>query len=687
MAIVQMKKLSVIVHNNERERLFLAFQKAGFVHIDSFGEDEIIPGFGVCEIDMSSEELDLYIDDLKDAFEFLDEISPPQKKALIQSLREVPPVLPLYKIREAYEVYDLQKVLTDIKSMEEGFRSSENKLKSLVKERDELSLWKDSGLDLDILNGRRPLLGGIAGAVPAEKGKDFESWLKQVSPNVEQFLSFQTDKEWYYFVLYLKSEEKLIKDKLREYGFLEVGISSRSGTIEEALKEIDEEIKEAKKEVEAIRKDILRIKNEEMEELKMCYDFLLIQKKGKETQKKGCETETVSIFKGWIPANKEKAFKKIIAAFESVDYKVENPSGSDIVPIELKENPISWPFEVLTRMYGLPQYGKTVDPTPHFSLFYFLFFGFCLSDFVYGFLMLLIFGYLAFLSREKKEVARFMVFLAVNGFSTMIFGAIFGSYLGDFFTVYVKLPFLLNIIKKIALFDPLKNPMIILYYALLLGAIQIIYGLAIKMFQGFKEGFIESFFETFPWIVFLTGAFGLLVLAGIPSLTPGLPLVGKGIADFLFYCILVGTGLIVLNGIRKGKNIITGFFGGLYSLYGSSSFLGDLLSYARLLALGISTGVIAMVFNYIAFMLIYSFPQSWNILGIMVYSIKALIGVCILIGAHLFNLVMSAFGAFIHSARLQFVEFFSKFYSSGGKAYEPLKEEGFYYRIKEETGG
>jgi len=211
--------------------------------------------------------------------------------------------------------------------------------------------------------------------------------------------------------------------------------------------------------------------------------------------------------------------------------------------------------------------------------------------------------------------------------------------------------------------------------ALILGAIQLIYGLFLNMFIQMKTEVIPALWDNLSWIIFLFGFFGWAVLVWLAGLA-GIPTLGPVGVQIAVYLMIGGAGLIVLNGVRKAKKTIgakiAGFLGGLYDLYGATGYISNLLSYARLLALGLATGVIASVFNYLGFMVLGDSPNPFT----------AIIMVVILIFGHVFNLVLSAFGAFVHSLRLQFVEFFSRFIRSGGKDYEPLREEGVYNQVE-----
>ncbi len=680
MSIVPMRKLSLYVHNDSREAVLTGLQKLGILHLSPvrLPEGSDLPLSGVT---LSSEEIDLYLADIGEALDFYSEFTVPVRTGALKAAGAGLPAFSLKKMRDIYTDFDLVQALEDIKKLERDFRHQTNTAATLSRELAEVSRWKDAEIDLDILNGKSERLSAVTGAVPLENSAGFAEELRTRTPFADARLAFETAQDAFYCIIFLKTDRKTVLDFLRERAFLETSVTQRTGSVDGVVRDVEKELREAENRIKRVRSEIADSLSC-LNTLKIISDYLTVLKSRVEAQQKGVETDTVSFYNGYFPGKREKDLVVFLDRQPGVDYSVGNPSDTDEVPIELKVAPPVSPFEVITRMYGLPVYGKTVDPTAHLSLFYFIFYGFCLSDFFYGLIMLVAFGLVALKVRKNRDVSRFLSFLAVVGFSTMIFGVLFGSYFGDLLTTYLPRYFpalkgMAGSLKSLMLTDPLKYPLVVMYYALLLGSVQLVYGIILRMATAFRDGVVNALLDNVPWILLLTGGFGVFVLAGIPSLAPMLPRLPESVVRVLMYFVLAGAAGVIVNSIRKSKNPVAGFFGGLYGLYGVTSFLGDLLSYARLLALGVGTGVISMVFNYITFMVVGDRP---NILTVF-------FGLLIFLVGHAFNLVMSAFGAFIHSARLQYVEFFSKFYSAGGQAFRPLREEGRYHDIQSDESG
>lgn len=672
MAIVKMKKLSFSVHNSLREGLMTNLQKAGCFHLENVKQDEE-EVFLCANVDIDTKETDYLLGELEDSIEFLEEYLPVEKVGMIEALGQAPPQSTLANMKEKFDTFEFERTLRDIRSIEKKFKDTKNKLDALLKEKGDLIDWQGVGIDLDILNGKSQYLAGLTGYVPSADFVDFVADMQKATPYVDVLEAFTTSTTTYVYIIFHKEAQDAVMDAIKELGFAPVHISQRTGELNAVLEDIDDGIVKYASRLEIERIFILDYTHY-LPTLKSIYDYLLINQQKMIAEAQGVSTETVSFYMGWVPKDNVDDVESIFDKHKEIDYALEDPTEEEFsrVPIALKASKASKPFELLTRMYGLPVYGRSLDPTAHLSPFYFIFYGFCLSDFFYGLIMFLLFGFLAKKAKNNPETSNFMMMLSLAGISAMVFGVLFGSFFGDLFVNpdYFYIPFIANL----GVIDTLKNPMLVLYIALILGAIHLLYGLLLNLITKWKDSVIDAIFDNVSWMIFLVGFFGWAILVWLADLAK-IPTLGPLGVQITTYLILGGAGLIVINGIRKAKSTvggkILGIFGGIYDLYGATGYISDLLSYARLLALGLSTGVIAGVFNYLAFMVLGE------------GSVGGYIGMgALLIFGHVFNLVLSAFGAFVHSLRLQFVEFFSKFIEAGGKDYEPLREEGLYHRVK-----
>jgi V/A-type H+-transporting ATPase subunit I len=320
----------------------------------------------------------------------------------------------------------------------------------------------------------------------------------------------------------------------------------------------------------------------------------------------------------------------------------EDPAEDDDIPVALSNPRLVQPFEIVTELYSLPD-PREIDPNVYMAPFYFVFFGMMVSDAAYG----LVLSLLSALALWKLKLAgmgkKLVELLFLCGISTFIWGIIFGSWFGDL--IKVK-PLWLN---------PLDNPMAVLYLSFAMGLVQIYTGIVLSAYKNIRKGKVaDALMDQGLWLVFLTG----LIMLAFPGTV--------GVAK---YVALVGAMGLVLTQGRTQRSIIKKFTSGLLSLYNVTSYLSDVLSYSRLLALGLATGVIATVINTMAKML------GVNIIGYIAMVI-------IMAGGHLFNIAVNALGAYVHSSRLQYIEFFGKFYEGGGRAFDPLRMKTEYLDIE-----
>ena len=327
------------------------------------------------------------------------------------------------------------------------------------------------------------------------------------------------------------------------------------------------------------------------------------------------------------------------------------------LPIQLKSNKLTDPFTVVTAMYSMPAYDG-VDPNPFMAPFFILFFGFMMNDIGYGLLMAL--GTAIFLAkaRPKGDMGRMMSMFFMCGISSIFWGSLTGSFFGDFFPQLFKLidPSLLNILKPPVgggdptwfwppLFNPVNNTIQVMIGSMALGVIQVFTGMAISMVEKFKRGeVLDAISNELAWYCILIGA--ALTIAG-PMAAPVLGTVGKVL-------LFGGLGLLLVGNLIQAKGLggLVGFGGAIYN--GVSGYFSDILSYLRLMALMMAGAIIAQVFNTLG-----------AVFGLVPFIIVALIG-------NVLNLVLNLLGCYVHTLRLQCLEFFGRFYKDGGKAFDPL---------------
>lgn len=392
------------------------------------------------------------------------------------------------------------------------------------------------------------------------------------------------------------------------------------------------------------------------DDVKRLYDYLTLEVAKFQSRNATRVTQSTYYLEAWIPESQaEKVRKELEDCPLTLAFTLREPLESEIVPTLAVNNAIVAPYESVTNMYSAPFY-KEIDPNPGVAFFFFLMFGMMLSDAGYGLLLTLGAGIILAIRRPPKGELNLVKIIFMGGISTLIWGFLFGSYFG----------FGAKDLGIWYWFNPIEDPMPLLVVCLAIGLIQMFVGMAINMVALIKQG---------EWLWGISSAFSWYFLAlGIG----GIALAGKlgSWAKYVGIVLLaLGAGLLMLSGTfgKKGAKKVSGAFS---SLYGIINFFSDLMSYTRIFGLGLATGVIAMVFNQIAEIISGMLPIKF--LGVIVSIAIYLIG-------HTFNVAINSLGAYVHNSRLQFVEYFGKFYTGGGELFAPLGSQMKYYRIADES--
>ncbi len=374
-------------------------------------------------------------------------------------------------------------------------------------------------------------------------------------------------------------------------------------------------------------------------------------KKVVENTKKEAE-EKVMLFEGWAPENKTAELDAFLEK-NNILYIVESPGKEDDVPVLLKNKKFAKNFESIGELYSLPKYGE-LDLVPFFAPFYMLFFGFCLGDAGYGILMAIA----AIFAKKKvqKELKQIMNLVFYLGLSTILFGIIGGTFFG--IPLYeTNLPVYSELALKFEQRDTNINNLLF-NLSLILGGVQILFGLILKTVNEIKQLGISYAIGTMGWVVLLIGLAAIFLISRIGEI----PI--ESLMPYIYVLLAVsGIMILLLNNLKR--NILMNFGVGLWGVYNMvTGLLGDMLSYIRLFALGISSAIMGYVFNSLAVEMSGNIP----VISIIIMVIILLIG-------HSINLFMSGLGSFVHPVRLTFVEFYKNAgFSGGGKKYNPFRK-------------
>lgn len=471
-----------------------------------------------------------------------------------------------------------------------------------------------------------------------------------------------SDKDQHYIsVICLTKEKEELYDILKQYGFNTVAFKELTGTAAENVTAYKSKLKELGTEKINIEKsisDFVPVK----EDIQILYDYLIIERDKNKILSNMLKTDTTFYIEGWVPEECRENVEHVLSKFECWN-EMTKPEEGEQYPIMLQNGSFVQPFESITELYSLPS-SSNVDPTSYMAPFYCIFFGLMLADVGYGIIMAI--GCYAVLKKFRLEgtMQKMLKMFFYCGISTAFWGVMFGSWFGDAVPAAAKLLFNSDFTLKPVWINPMEQPMTLLIFSFIFGVIHLFVGMGIQAHILIRDGKkIDAVFDIGFWYGFIIGI--ALMLFG-NSIIPGSGKIGT------WMTIIFAIGLVLTQG-RSKTGIVSKLISGVLSLYNITSYLSDILSYSRLLALGLATGVVSSVVSILGSM------GGRNIFGFILFFVVLLIG-------HVFNFAINALGAFVHAARLQYVEFFGKFYEGGGEAFNPLAKKTKYNRIiKEEN--
>ncbi len=474
------------------------------------------------------------------------------------------------------------------------------------------------------------------------------------------------EKERAALVICPNEEYAGIAPSIRATGFQEKGFGDIRGTASENIQRLRTEIEALEAERAQLEARLAGFAPKR-EEIRRALDGAAIDRDREQSKEALAHTKTAFLLTGWVREDMTEKVRREIEKITDVYYlDIEDPAEGDTVPTVLKNSRLITPYEAVTNLYSLPAYG-TIDGTPLMAPFYFIFFGMMLSDTVYGAVLTL--GAWAFLKYIKPRgmMENLAKVLLMGGISTIFMGLLFGTCAGVSWPVIFRGTALENTFPII---DSSADPIAMLALCAAMGIIQMFYAVFIAAYSCIKHrDWAGAIVDNLSWVFIITG----LLLMAAPSL--GLPAAlgtaGKWMAIGFAAVVLLFAG-------RSKKNVAGRLMSGAGKLYDVTSWLGDVLSYARIFALGLSTGVIGLVLNTLCWDMLFASFKGNPVLMVVGFIIVTVLSVAL----HAFMMAISTLGCFVHSARLQYVEFFGKFYEAGGKAFKPLRYETKYVNVK-----
>ena len=637
MAIVKMSEFNLIVQTEDLDKVLREFQLFRDVEFKDITElAKASNGFKVFESDYDFDKNNEKQEHIISILKFIDQFGQ-QKKGFLEDLnlldidfRELEEralAVNLDEILDRYaEFYERHEVIAGYESVIpwENHRLSTDQLEELSKSKIQLGT---------VLN------------------EDREAFIKDLKTISQSYvLHKQLDDELSLFmILFPESENDAFDILIEKFDFKRR--SARSLDVSEDVNEMRFHLDDYLDKRKNIKTRLFQIVNNK-DELKIVYEYLENIKLREETKKKFIQSQQTTMLSGWIVSDKKEIVIEGINEVTGGNHYLEidnAPFHSRDVPILLRNNKFNQAFEMITTMYSRPRYDE-LDPTPLLAPFYCLFYGMMLADVGYGLVMFVVMSLLLKTTNMKPGTKNMVSLLRYLSFPVMLWGAIYGSFFGGL----IELPILIDIHSQFTL---------VLIMALGIGIVHIFFGMGIKGYiyvRDYKKRYV--LYDVIFWYILLLASVILATSIFTDALAP--LFTGAGIAF-----IVAALGIILTNG-RDGKSVATKAAGGLYALYGITNYLSDIISYSRLMALGLAGASIGLAFNMMIDMV-----SGYGIFGILLGSIIFIVG-------HGFNLGINGLSAYVHSARLTYVEFFGKFYSGGGKAFTNFRAAPTYVNVR-----
>jgi len=645
MAILPMAKVLIISHNSEAARLLEALQTEGICQILNAQEATVsrnLPELAVKE--QRPKDVEELLNRLTKCITFLKGFGDPTKSLVSMLAPRV--VVDEKSYQKTITDQQALKLIDQCEQLETAIEKVKSQIEGLRATLLELQPWQSLTTPVEEI-GSLAWTICQAGLLPAGQAKYVQDNISEVGGAIQQV--GQTENRYACLVVYLKENANEVQKMLRAAEFAPVSFAAMSGTVSELIRQHEEKLSQAEGQLQSYIESATKL-SKSLLKLEILYDHYWNLLNREQTKGAAPATHRTVVLEGWVKENDYRRLEKIVSGFEASSLSRIEPAADEEIPVEIENKGIIQPFEVITRLYGMPQ-PSNVDPTIFLAPFFALFFGICLGDAGYGLIMV---AATVIVVKKMQGDKKLLWMLGVCAVFAILVGALTGSWFGDAIQQFV--PGLESLRKRLMWFDPMKKPLMMLGLAIILGYTQLMSGLVIAFVHNLRmKDYAAAVFEQLTWLIMLNA----LVLLGLSKAG----VISADIGKFCGRLAVVPAVLIVLLSNRQGS--WAGRLGlGAYNLFSAVFYLGDVLSYLRLMALGMVSSGLAMAVNLIA-QLTLKIP----------YGIGILVMILVFVGGHAFNLILSVLGAFVHTMRLQFVEFFPKFLIGGGRTFQPLHKE------------
>lgn len=668
MAILEMKRIELLAMLNDSKAIMDLIQQYGVVEISDYKSDN--ENLYKLSTSTSVSQIEKQLSSVTDAMGILNQYAP-AKGSMLDSFK---PRSEMTLSEFFFKAQETDAILNKCYEINSLYKEIQDKKVEIIRAQtsiDSLKPW----VNLDVptsLNGTefsKVFIGSFADSYDRET---LLGEIAKLNPEINcdaEIISVDKNQTCVLVICH-KDDAKGLEKSLREIGFIAQSDTSKYEP-KHNLECLESQITKCNEDIVKCE-ELIKAHAEDRKHMEFLVDYFVLRTDKYKALNKISMSDNVFVLSGYIPEkNVYEVVEKLEEHFDVAINITEPDYENDDVPVAIENGTFGSTMESVTNMYSPPS-RKDIDPNSIMPFFYYCFFGLMLSDAGYGLVMVAIALFIKFKFKLESKKATTVNYILFCGLSTTFWGILFNGWFGDL-PSYLHIDFIKNM--HFYWFEPLKFTTEFLLFCLFLGILHLMLGVFVNLYATAKRGHVlDAIFDNVPILLILVG-----ILPVVNSQIGGEILnteKTKFIYDFLTVTaktpltimLLVGAILVVLTHGRKNKGIVGKFVGGLSALYNTASgYLGDILSYARLLALGLCTGVIASVINMLAKM-----PNN-----IILFVIVLIIG-------HTINLAINLIGTYVHTNRLQYVEFFSKFYEGGGREFSPLNVKSKSFKFKEE---
>ena len=668
MAMLQMQRIFIYALKKDRKPLLELLQRRGVVEInDELPEDNV---FHRADTSHAKSSFEKNINISMEAIGILDKYAPVNKSMLsMVEGRRIISVEDYASYKEKYE--SMVKTATRLVACNKLIAENKAEIMRLEVQAEMISPWISFDVPMNFTGTRstRCFIGTLPKLFTLEA--IYEKLAESMPVNVE--IISASKEQTCIFVICSKNNADTVYDTLREMEFAYPGlVSDRAPSAQ--LESINQQIAQAKEVIDKTEQEIIQLAAMR-DDILFLQDYERMRYDKYEVIGKLLQTKNMFVLSGYIAEQDCKTLEADLTSRFEAAVEFEEPGIEDDVPIKLKNNAFARPLEWVVDGFSLPGKGE-VDPTFSMALFYYLLFGIMFADAGYGLIMVAACGFLLIKGRGKIELfnKNFLEMFLYCGISTIFWGVLFGSYFGDVFDVIATTYFGATKVPIIPplWFFPVNEPIRMLTFSMALGILHLLFGLCMKIYQLARQrDYIGILYDAVSWFTLIVASTILLLSMDMIKNILGVDIaISSVVVTVCGVLAVLSSVVIVLTNGRESKNPFKRFLKGVYALYGITGYLSDVLSYSRLLALGLASGVISSVINKMAAM------AGKGVVGPLVFII-------ILVFGHIINFAINILGAYVHTNRLEYVEFFGKFYEGGGRSFNPFGMKTKYYKVKE----